>query len=211
MEPPKKIKENKLLLTEGADAFYFCIWAYQAFGAAGIQVLDFGGIDDLSLYLRLLSQLPNFEKVSTLVIIRDAEDNPSGAIKSIKSSLKKIGLPVPAEPFSFKGDRPRLAYMIFPGFVKNARGKTSFKPGTLEDLCLAIVQKDRVMECVEEYTQCLEDKGFLIKHLHKLKLHAYLSGKHEFAGLKIGEAAKAGAWDWEHEKLEPFKKIIQNM
>ncbi|MEW6185519.1 MAG: DUF3226 domain-containing protein [Thermodesulfobacteriota bacterium] len=211
MEPPKEIKENKLLLVEGADAYYFCIWAYQAFGAAGIQVLDFGGIADLSLYLRLLSHLPNFEKVSTLVIARDAEDNPTGAIKSIKSTLRKIGLPAPAEPFSFKGDKPRLAYMIFPGLVKNKGGKTSCKPGTLEDLCLAIVRQDVVMECVEEYTRCLKGKGLLIRHLHKLKLHAYLSGKNEFAGLKIGEAAKAGAWDWGHEKLEPFRKIIQNM
>ena len=31
MAPPIEIKEKKLLLVEGADAYYFTVWACQAF------------------------------------------------------------------------------------------------------------------------------------------------------------------------------------
>jgi hypothetical protein len=29
--------------------------------------------------------------------------------------------------------------------------------------------------------------------------------------MKIGEASKAGAWDWDHFKLKPFKDVIKAM
>ena len=211
MAPPIAIKENKLLLVEGADAYYFCIWACQAFGVEGIQVVDFGGIDDLSFFLELLKTLPDYEKVRTIAIARDAEKNPSGAIASIKSSLKRAGLPVASKPFEFKGTKPRVAYLTFPGYKINSKNEITFESGTLEDLCLATIGQDVVMECVEEYLKCLGNSGHKIKHLHKFKVHAYLSGKNEFTGLKIGEAAKAGAWNWDHKKLGPFKNIIRNM
>ena len=57
MAPPIQITEKKLILTEGRDTYYFCIWAYQAFNTTGIQVLDFGGIKDLNIYLKNLTLL----------------------------------------------------------------------------------------------------------------------------------------------------------
>ena len=47
--------------------------------------------------------------------------------------------------------------------------------------------------------------------LHKTKLHSYLAGKNDFVGLKIGEASKAGAWDWDHNSLYKVKAIITTM
>jgi hypothetical protein len=64
---------------------------------------------------------------------------------------------------------------------------------------------------VESGNQCLQSNGNEIKRPHKTKLHTYLSGKNDFVGLKIGEAAKAGAWNWEHLKLKPFRDIITAM
>lgn len=211
MSPPIQISEKKLILTEGADTYYFCIWAYQAFDTTGIQVLDFGGIKDLKKYLESLILLSGFNDVETIVIVRDAETDSRAAVNSIMTALINVNLPAPTKPCVFAGNAPKVAYVIFPGFVEDAGGNKSLSDGTLEDLCLELVKEDEIFECVNQYIQCLESKKQDVKHLHKAKLHTYLAGKNDFVGLKIGEAARVGAWDWNHSKLAPFRQVIQNM
>jgi hypothetical protein len=211
--PPRKptaIEKEKIILVEGADACYFFIWACQAFDVHDIQVIDFGGIDDLGKYLRTFKELSGSEKVSTILIGRDAEKNPDGAVKSIKSALKKNGFTVPERAFAFAEGEPCVAYMLFPGFESGLEGGLLL-PGTLEDLCLFTTEGDLIHECVDLYVNCLKSKGIRITELHKTRLHAYLSGKQNFAGLKVGEASKAGAWNWNHDNLNPFRTIIKAM
>jgi hypothetical protein len=207
---PTKIEKGKVILVEGADAYFFFMWAYQAFDVRDIQVIDFGGINDLGQYLKTFKELPGYEKASTILIGRDAEINPGGAVESIKTALKKNGFVVPERPFTFAEGKPCVAYMLFPGFESGSEG-SSLLPGTLEDLCLSTTEGDLVHECVDLYVNCLKSKGITITKLHKTRLHAYLSGKQDFAGLKVGEAAKAGAWNWNHTNLNPFRTIIKAM
>lgn len=211
MAPPIQISEKKVILTEGADTYYFCIWAYQAFNATGIQVLDFGGIKDLKKYLKNLTLLSGYENVETIVIVRDAETDSRAAVNSITSALRNANLSVLGKPCEFAGNAPKVAYVVFPGFTEDAEGNQSLLDGTLEDLCLELVKEDEIFECVNQYIQCLESKRQDVRRLHKTKLHTYLAGKNDFVGLKIGEAARVGAWDWSHAKLEPFKQVILGM
>lgn len=206
---PVEIKEKKLILSEGTDAYFFCIWAYQGFGATGIQVLNFGGVTELTKYLLTLVLLPRYEIVDTMVIVRDAEKDPEAAANSVKTSLKDAALPMPDRPYEFTGSGPKVAYIIFPGFGdKEGEGLSA---GTLEDLCLEIVKDDAIFECVGDYIDCMAKKNEKPANLHKAKLHAYLAGKPDFVGLKIGEAARAGAWDWSHPKLKQFRQVILEM
>jgi hypothetical protein len=168
--------------------------------------MDFGGVRDLTAYLKTLSQFPGYDDVKTIVVARDAETDPVAAVKSIKNSLKQASLPIPENPFEFTGDNFRTAFMIFPGY-----DGVTLQSGTLEDLCLDIVKDCSTFDCVDAYVKCLQSVGQEIKRPHKTKLHTYLSGKNDFVGLKIGEAAKAGAWNWEHLKLKPFRDIITAM
>ncbi len=210
MISPIEIKEKKIILTEGIDVYYFSIWAYQAFKVTGIQVLDFGGIKDLKKYLKTLILLPGYENVETILIARDAETDSSAAVSSITTALREAALPVPEKPCEFVGNTPKVAYMVFPGFMESPDGNRTLSTGTLEDLCLEIVKDDPIFECVEQYVKCLQAKE-PVARLHKTKLHTYLAGKNSFVGLKIGEAAKAGAWDWNHSKLAPFRQLILKM
>lgn len=209
MQSPIIINKKKLLLVEGMDAKMFAQWACQAFGVTDVQVLDFGGIKDLRLFLKQLILLPNYENVETVVVVRDAEKNPAGAIQSVKDALKHVGLPVPASPFNIASGSPRTAFIILPG-VPDDSNNSHLASGTLEDLCLEIVKDDPIFECIEQYVQCLLAKGQVVRP-HKTKLHTYLAGKNDFVGLKIGEAAKAGAWDWNHSKLSPFRQLVLKM
>jgi len=203
MESPIEIKYPKLLLVEGVDELKFFIKALEVFGVDDVQVLAFGGISNLTNYLKVLLLYPNFDSVTCIVIARDAEKNSDSAIRNVKNALKQISFSIPEKPFEFTGKDPKIAFMIFPGFEE-----AGLQCGTLEDLCLDIVKDCSTFDCVDTYIQCLQSNGHKIKRPHKTKLHTYLSGKNDFVGLKIGEAAKAGAWDWDHIRLKPFKDVI---
>lgn len=209
MAVPIRIEKPRLVLTEGRDAKYFFIWACEAYRIIDIQVLDYGGVAELPAYMSNLPKLPGYEMVEKIVIVRDAETDSNAAVESINGALRNAGLPVPSRAFAFTDRSPHVAYMIFPGFSPDRRKTLS--NGTLEDLCLAVVGDDAVLRCVNQYIQCLQSIGEMVKHPHKVRLHAYLAGKDDYAGLKIGEAAKAGAWNWDHEMMAPYKRIIAGM
>ena len=209
-DKPITIKARKLLLAEGADACNFLIWAYQAWGADGIQVLDFGGVQnqDLPLYLRQLQMLSGFDEVETLVIARDAERNASGAVTSLISQLTNVGLPAPPSPFVFTETALRVAYMIFPGY--NLSGD-ALENGTLEDLCLKTIANDPVMPCVANFLRAVQATGEPMPRPHKSTLYTYLAGKQALTGLKLGEAARVGAWPWDHPAFAPYRNTIRAM
>lgn len=203
-----EIKYSKLLLAEGIDAKLFFIWACQAFDVHDVQVIDFGGINNLTRFLQMLKLASNFETVTSIVIARDAETNPVGAIQSVRNSLEKAGLPVPETAFQYKEDSIRTAFMVFPGFEHTGGGLRS---GTLEDLCLDITKDPSTFECVDAYITCLRSLGQPVQWPHKMRLHTFLAGKGDFVGMKIGEASRAGAWDWDHEGLERFRDVVTRM
>jgi hypothetical protein len=158
-----------------------------------------------------LPSLEGYEGIKSIVIVRDAEKDPDKAVNHVKKSLKKANLPVAAKPFEYAKSVISIAFMISPGFVKNANGKNVLCAGTLENLCLDIVKDNSTFDCVDKYIECIKSKGQKVKRLHKTKLHTYLSGKDNFVGLKIGEAYKAGAWNWNHDNLKPFVDVIKTM
>lgn len=212
MELPKEIQQTKLLLAEGADAYYFFIWAYQALGLGDIQVLDFGGINDLRLYLKQLTLLYGYENVETILIARDAESDATAARASVQQAIRDAGLTVPPNPFEFSSGKPRVAFMLFPGYTgDSASGIITLQNGTLEDLCLQIAKNKNILHCVDQYVECLRSAGERVQHPHKAKVHAYLAGLTDFVGLKIGEATKAGAWDLLNVAFEPFRQMITSM
>ncbi len=208
-----EIKYPKLLLVEGRDAYLFWIYALQPFGVDDVQVMNFGGITELTIFLKTLSGMSGYDKVTTIVIARDAEMNSKTAADNIKNALKKAQLSAPVHSFEFSVTTPRVAFMLFPGFNDNKE----LISGTLEDLCVEIIKDsdEQKLDCVKAYLNCLKiylkGKGQEIKRPHKMFLHAYFAGENKYVGMKIGEASKAGVWDWGHDKLKPFKDIITAM
>lgn len=92
----KKIEKNHLIICEGRDEQEFLISYLNSPALANIpafsediQVIDFGGNSDLSAYLQLLRNAENFEKVKSLLIIRDAEGNAERAVCEVKRALQQ--------------------------------------------------------------------------------------------------------------------------
>jgi len=209
----EKICKKYLLICEGADAMFFFIHMLSSLDfcedrriAEEIQVMDFGGIKDLSKFLRLLKLREGFSNVKSLLIIRDAESDAYGAISSIKNSLQVNGFSVPIEPLEWCDGTPKTAYALLPGLDKN------YPNGALEDLCCSLIDeanRENILNNIDDFLNVMKTTyGIDYPRIFKNRLHTYLSAKDEFVSFKIGEAAKAKAFNWKSEKLDDFRKLL---
>jgi len=208
------IQKEYLILCEGRDAQEFLI-AYLDSDAmktmprleSDIQVIDYGGISDLTKTIQILMMMSNYSSVKNIVILRDAEDDATAAIQSIQDSLRRNGLPVPKEPNQWVKGKPNIAYSLFPAF-------DSLTSGALEDLCVSIVAEENwnsMQNSIKEFLQIIKNNyGKKLPREFKNKLHTYFSATDEFVSLKIGEAAKAGAFDWNNVALNAMTKLLSS-
>ncbi len=202
------IWSENLLLAEGVDVHRFLIYACEAFEKPDIQVINFRGIDEIRLFLENLKNMANFSKVKTLVIARDAETNVTSAIDKVKSALENADLAKPLKPFEYNsGNNVKIAFVLFPGPDQNGKCRN----GTLEELCLTTADDASLLKCVDAFLQCAQKSNEDLRHPWKSRLYAYLAGKDDHAGKKLGQAAKDKVWNFNHPTMAPFKKIIQEM
>ena len=207
---PQRIECPHVIVAEGADACFFLMWAIQDWGLADIQLVGFGGISELRPLLQnLRGGIPGSSQITSLVVARDAEDSASGAFQSAGGALKTAEFDVPNGPFEITDGTPRTGIVIFPGFA-SPDNPTELADGTLEDLCLTTVAADPLLECVDDFLDCA-GKVNGPTHPKKARLHAYLAGKGDFAGLKLGEATRARAWALDHEAVRPIRDTISQM
>ncbi len=203
---PEQITEPKVIVAEGADARFFCIHAIAAYGLANIEVINFGGIAELTPGLKTLQSITGFGQVQSLGVIRDAEHDFGKALESVRTSMQRSGLPLPDSDVEAASGRPRTSVFVFPGLVNEDLQPAS---GTLEDLCLATIDDAPTMACVNAFIECAERAGCDVRHPHKARVHAYLAAHDKFVGMKLGEAARAGAWSWEHPALKRFRQFLR--
>ena len=207
----KKIIKPYLILCEGRDAEGFLInylnsnvLAKDQRFAQRIQVLDFGGNENLSNFLINLKNMDKFDQVTTLAIVRDAEKDYDKACQELRGALKNSGFAAAdcCGTWADNGTGPRVGYMLFPLNNNN---------GTLEDLCLRILSEKNknLLTSIDKFLETLESSyGRSYRRKHKNKLHTYLSSSDNYVTMPLGVASKAGAFDWGSNELEPFKKFI---
>ena len=213
-----EIKCPHLIICEGFDACRYMIYFLQALikddpRYEDFQVEDGKGINDLPTVIKMLPDLPRFNTVKSITIIRDSENSPSGASQSIKSAFRNGDFAVPPAPCVValpmeNNHNVRTGYALFPAL--NSDKAT----GTLEDLCLntlADPNRDIKLSIVDDAVQAsIEQIGALMRP-HKNRLHTYLSLTNAFVGLKIGESAKANAFDFHCDEVKPLKMLLKAM
>lgn len=213
---PFKIEHPYFILCEGLDDFNFLV-AYLNSDALSsdprfssiIQIEEYDGVDNLAKFLANLIKMDNFEKIYRILIIRDAETEASIAPAKIQSALFRNNLPVPpsCNKWIDSGGLLKIAFTLFPS--------CSDVPvnGALEDLCWQILERQEseiFKSDVQSFVDHMKDKYNSVgAHEHKSRLHTYFSVNDNFISKKIGEASQAGAFNWNHEKLEPLKSLIE--
>ena len=211
-----QIFKSNLIICEGRDEQEFLI-KYLNSGVLStvpgfsndIQVIDFGGNSELAQKLAVLKNMENFDKLTSLLVIRDAETNAESACQEIQHALKQNGFPIPQGPHCWEGNPLRIGFLLFPACDDTAQN------GTLEDLCLSILSDPLAADTLEEiglFLKRLENNRHeSFSRIFKAKLHTYFSVHNDYVSLKIGEAAAAGAFDWSNPALDPLKNFIQEV
>ena len=210
------IHKKHLILCEGMDAKKFLVRYLNSpalqenpFFSGDIEALDFGGNEDLSAYLAALKGIDGYSDLVSLLVIRDAELDAQKAAHQVQNALRSNGLDVPAAQGQWTDGIPKTCFLLFPALG------TEERPGTLEDLCVTILDNAKTetpMEEIDTFVGHLEqNRKQTFTHRHKTRLHTYFSVNNKFVGMKVGEAADAGAFDWFHPNLEPLKNCLSKM
>jgi hypothetical protein len=205
-----------LILCEGLDAKLFILWFLdfhkrQDSAFAAFRAYDFGGITDLTPFLRTISKTEGFRIiVRSICILRDAETAASDACRSIQASLRTCGFSVPDRP-CVKADGSVNYPQIATGFALFPDICGILESGTLEDLCLRILGKDDAEEILTCADAALAPRKEHLSRFHKNRLHTYFSLTDEFVSLKIGQAAQANAFNYESSDIIPLKSFLLQM
>ncbi len=210
------IHKKHLILCEGKDEWRFLVRYLNSpalqenpFFSEDIEALDFGGNEDLSAYLAALKLIEGFSDIVSLLVIRDAELDAQKAVHQVQSALRANSLEVPAAQGEWTNGTPKTCFLLFPALG------TGEYPGTLEDLCVTILDDtiaETPLEEIDAFVEHLEqDQKRAFSHRHKTRLHAYFSVNDKFVSMKVGEAADAGAFNWFHPNLDPLKDCLSKM
>lgn len=199
---PQSISSSVQLLVEGREpeGFFEALIKHGAFG--NVQLHNFGGINELRPFLHAFAKMPDFCRVTSVGIIRDAEQNPAGAFESVQNSLRYAGMPVPDAPGQRAGEHPAVAVMILPD---------NKQAGMLETLLCESFADDPVNTCINSFFQCLEkSQGHAAYRPFKARARVFLATRPD-PHLSVGVAAKRGYWNLDHTALEPIRTFLHEL
>ena len=206
----------KLLLVEGRDDLRFFNAMRRYLGINNVEIDSYNGKPNLGNELADWVRNPGFQQFSGLGIVRDADNNSGSAFDSVISSLQRARLPIPAAALApAERDGLRVSVLILP--PDGGRGE-------LEDVCLSSIAGSPDMQCVDRYFDCLGNTTPIIapNRVAKARLHAYLAAGPARAvgsaanarrrpGLRLGEAADAGVWNWDSPAFRSIKDFLFNL
>src|SRR5262245_9741778 len=132
---PEPISKAKLLLVEGNDEealFGELLRELQL--AEIIQIVPVKGKDRFPDELKGVIGSSNFHQIVTSIgVVRDADDNPKGAFESVCGAIGRAQLIPPSAPLKPSTGSPQVTVMIVPDATTK---------GMLENICLDSVKDD---------------------------------------------------------------------
>jgi hypothetical protein len=193
----ERIVSRKIIIVEGRDDNRFIESLLNFLNIFGVQVIEVGGKSNFRPQIIALKNTPGFSQIEICAFIRDADDDPPSAFRSLFDSLSYAGLIPPSEDQTFSSGNPRIGIFIMPGNGEN---------GAIENLCIDSVRDENSFECVDRYFECI---GTLETVSPKAKLLCYLSGKETYCN-SLGYAALKGHWDFNKEPFTKIKEFIKS-
>ncbi|MGB9623732.1 MAG: DUF3226 domain-containing protein [Phycisphaerae bacterium] len=187
-----------MLIGEGMEEKRFFAALLAHLGRTDVQVEQYGGKGGLSRFLEALPSVPGYSRLVALGITRDADESATDAKKSVHDALRRAKL----EPPGNRIKRLRIHVFILPGDAA---------PGMLEDLCLRSVRDDPAMPCVDQFLHCVSQRAgrFPFKEA-KARVHAWLSSQ-PVPDKRLGEAAEAGYWRFDHPAFDGLKSFVGSL
>ena len=204
MAEPDQIEASTQLLVEGNDQLNFFRAFVRRLGIPNIQVQNFGGVDELTLFVEALASTDEFkDRVRSLGIVRDSEVRPaSSAFQSVQGTLVSAGLPVPDQMATPFGSSPSVSVLILPD---------NESPGMLETLLCRAFDGTHVGQCIESFLECASAvTGEGLHRPDKARAHAYIATRRD-PYLSVGVAAQRSYWDLDHAVFDGIRNFIRSL
>jgi|GEM_PF-223101 len=168
---PEAITKSKILLVEGKDEVNLFTELLVNLDLTDIQVIEVSGKDKFPSKLEaLVKKSSGYSKITSIGIVRDADDDPVGAFQSVCDAMSRLDLPKPKTPLQPVTGPPQITVMIVPD---------SATKGMIENVCLASVSDDPAMACVDQYFECLAENQRVLSQnaMPKARVHTFLSSR----------------------------------
>ena len=207
--------KNSLLFVEGMDDVRFFNAFLTYLKRDSIQVSAVGGKDEFRKALRSVKNARNFDQLKRLAVIRDSDAYPQRALQSLQGAVKAAGLPEPVDVGAQAATHPISVHIeLVPG---------TGQAGSLETLLWELLP-DSEKECIGKYLDCMSQLCE-VRNMDKSRLYAYLAAgpmpdccsegngaaRRANAGLRLGESAEKGVWDWEDPALRRIKALLETL
>jgi hypothetical protein len=152
------------LFVEGPDEFHF----FRFLDPKEVQIHAYVGKDNLKTELETYFQIEGFDQLRKVVIVRDSNGNPQGALDSVWSQWAaafKVHAPrLPAETWQTDPEGRQWAVWLLPD---------PGTPGDLEELLWRAVPAGEHRTCVEQLITCLEQSPEAVPFGAKTKARFY--------------------------------------
>ncbi len=200
-----QIRETKQVLVEGLEEVRVFSHLASQLSLTDVQCHSYQGKMNLTRFIRTFLALPDFAKVRSLAVVADADFDIEGTRTRIRHALQNAGLPQPSAPLTEASEgHLRVSYLILPHLRET---------GMLEDVCLESVKSEPVMECVEQFMECVKGKREdwpKREAKAKARVHAYLASQ-DRTDLRLGEAAEKGIWNYDSDAFNPLKELLSKL
>jgi hypothetical protein len=165
-----------------------------------IQVEEYGGKNNLPLFLGSLQKRPEFaqQKVDAMAILRDANGDSTASFASVRDALQRNGFPQPKTDATFSDSALRVGV-----FIVGVNGR-----GMIEDVCLNSVSDRPEFSCVDDYFVCIAQKSSRSNFSSKAKVRVWMASQVDYE-YYVGEAAEGGYWPWENPAFDPLKNFLK--
>ena len=179
------IEKPFLLFVEGKDDEAVIGLLLRHLGVECVQIFNAKGKDRIRDVVNAFVVSPGFDDmVQGVAILRDADADPAGALRSCQDSLKEIS--------------KRTGVFLLPGDG----------PGVLEDLCLRTLQGRTELECVDRYLECLGANGIALRKAPKFRMRALLTAVDDGKSRDTEWAAVQGLLDPAHAAFGPLREFL---
>ncbi|WP_411567641.1 DUF3226 domain-containing protein [Sporosarcina sp. GW1-11] len=170
-----------------------------------IQLVEIGGVEQMSAKLATFMLIPDFESVTSIGFVRDADHSFDSAMQSMRMILEKNSLQSSSNHGQVTQDESdrRTGIFIMPG--ENIEGTM------LEDLCLHIIKERKYIELIDHYIENIKKNELQTpSNLAKEKTQIYLASQRKIVH-SIGLAAQKSYWDLTHPDLDELKDFIRKL
>ena len=172
-----------------------------------VRIINLQELENLPQYLENLEQFVETANIGKVLIFADASKKRLERQYFITAALQRSFL-------------QKLGYDFYLFPRKSEKG--NWTPGFMEDLLLPALSQESSEECefynlhsiTHEFlfsVQNCRGKDNRFVNISRNFLYSYLSGTEKFVGMRLGEAAEKGIFDFEHENFRDLKEFIRKL